>query len=253
MPPSFGRVTLRSIFANVHCFPLRWSSTVRLPPLSPISVSSRPSNAPTSRLSIQASNAAKSGMPVRPAEGVGKGGADGTAMKAFDLPAVEPARSGVAVADAVTNGRLLLPAKTVSLLSASIRTAISAPTKLRRSARIAAGKEAPARDANFCFWCAGDDSAIPIAHDDVANAQRRPPIRIAFKLGPANFDFVAFAEVFLDCCPEPGSGDVQLKRTARQAPPQSDHRKENKRARRADGNRESSHPWRTRQDLPTQA
>jgi hypothetical protein len=42
----------------------------------------------------------------------------------------------VDAADAVTNGRLLLPAKTVTLLSGSIRTAISAPTRLRRSARM---------------------------------------------------------------------------------------------------------------------
>ena len=44
--------------------------------------------------------------------------------------------AGVEPAAAVTNGRLLLPAKTVTLLSVSIRTAISAPTRLRRSARI---------------------------------------------------------------------------------------------------------------------
>ena len=36
----------------------------------------------------------------------------------------------------MTKGRLLLPAKTVSLLSDSMRTAISAPTKLKRSARM---------------------------------------------------------------------------------------------------------------------
>ena len=44
--------------------------------------------------------------------------------------------TGVAPAEAVTNGRLLLPANTVILLSGSIRTAISAPTRLRRSARM---------------------------------------------------------------------------------------------------------------------
>ncbi len=43
---------------------------------------------------------------------------------------------GVEPAAAVTNGRLLLPANTVSLLSDSIRTAISAPTRLSRSARM---------------------------------------------------------------------------------------------------------------------
>jgi hypothetical protein len=40
------------------------------------------------------------------------------------------------LADAVTNGRLLPPANTVTWLSDSIRTAISAPTRLSRSARM---------------------------------------------------------------------------------------------------------------------
>ena len=47
----------------------------------------------------------------------------------------KPARSGPGAADAVTNGRLLAPAKTVTLLSGSMRTCISAPTRLSRSAR----------------------------------------------------------------------------------------------------------------------
>ena len=36
----------------------------------------------------------------------------------------------------MTKGRLLLPAKTVTVLSGSMRTAISAPTRLSRSARM---------------------------------------------------------------------------------------------------------------------
>src|SRR5205807_2501480 len=44
--------------------------------------------------------------------------------------------TGGSMAEAVTNGRLLLPAKIVTLLSDSMRTAISAPTKLSRSARM---------------------------------------------------------------------------------------------------------------------
>ena len=38
MPPAFGRVRLRLMSWNVHCLPLRWSSTVRLPLLRPISL-----------------------------------------------------------------------------------------------------------------------------------------------------------------------------------------------------------------------
>ncbi len=44
--------------------------------------------------------------------------------------------TGISAAEAVTNGRLLAPAKTVTLLSGSMRIAISAPTRLSRSARI---------------------------------------------------------------------------------------------------------------------
>ena len=44
--------------------------------------------------------------------------------------------TGALAAEAVTNGRLSPPANTVTLLSGSIRTAISAPTRLRRSARM---------------------------------------------------------------------------------------------------------------------
>src|SRR3977135_929842 len=127
MPPPLGRVTLRSILVNVHCLPLRWSSTVRLPPLRPISVSSRPSKPPASRLSIQAISAANSGTPPRAvgtvegagaANGVGAAVVIGATSLAGDK--VAPAMTGVEDADAVTKGRLLPPANTVTLLSYSI-------------------------------------------------------------------------------------------------------------------------------------
>ncbi len=137
MPPPFGRVTLRSILVNVHCLPLRASSTVRLPPLRPISVRSRPSSPLASRLSIQASSAAKSGRPARPvAPAAGAAGAAATGAAVLSEDSVVPVMTGVEDAEAVTKGRCLLPANTVTLLSDSMRTAISAPTRLSRSARM---------------------------------------------------------------------------------------------------------------------
>src|SRR5205085_79750 len=110
------------------------SSTVKLPFLSPSSLRSRPSRPVAPSPSIQASKAASSGKSGCPpaAAGVGAGADDdvtavGAAAPdgaptgrcsalASNGPASEP-RIGVLVAEAVTNGRLLLPANTVILLS----------------------------------------------------------------------------------------------------------------------------------------
>src|SRR5947209_11136692 len=141
MPPPFGRVTLRSILVNVHCLPLRWSSTVRLPPCNPISVSSRPSSPLASRRSIQAISAARLGTLLRTLAGAAgargaaeAGGSDlaaAAARSAFAGERIGCDGAGAEAAEAVTKGRLLLPAKTVSLLSDSLRTALSAPTNVK--------------------------------------------------------------------------------------------------------------------------
>ena len=78
---------------------------------------------------------------------------------------------GVETAAAVTNGRFMLPANTVSLLSRSMRTAISAPTRLQAFRTDAAGEQAARRYTHFCFRCARDDITVRIADDYVANAQ----------------------------------------------------------------------------------
>src|SRR5262249_59741239 len=82
--------------------------------------------------------AAKSGIIARaagPENAPAVGGATGRSVVRSGC--VIPARigNGVDDAEAVTNGRLLLPANTVTLLSGSIRTCISAPTRLSRCAR----------------------------------------------------------------------------------------------------------------------
>ena len=66
-PPRRGRVTLRLMFSNVHCLPLRRSSTVRLPLLRPISRQVRPSSPLAPSRSIQASIAGEIGMSLRAA------------------------------------------------------------------------------------------------------------------------------------------------------------------------------------------
>ena len=120
---------------KVHCLPVRSSSTVRLPFLRPTSPSSCPSRPLAPSVSIQASSAARSGITPRD---VGDTGGTGTGAARVALTAGKARRAGTgacAAADAVTNGRLLAPANTVTRLSGSIRTCISAPTRLSRSAR----------------------------------------------------------------------------------------------------------------------
>ena len=63
-PPACGRVRLRLMSWKVHCLPLRWSSTVRLPFLRPSSLRSRPSSPVAPSLSIQASKRGEIGNHV---------------------------------------------------------------------------------------------------------------------------------------------------------------------------------------------
>ena len=127
---------------------------------------------------------------------------------------VAPVMTGVENADAVTKGRLLLPANTVTLLSNSIRTAISAPTKLRRSARMRPVNKAEPGDADLGLGGARDDGAFRVADHDVANAQRCTAVRVAFELRAAELDLMPAAEIFLDRCGQPGGGNVELDRAA---------------------------------------
>src|SRR5262249_61069204 len=86
---------------------------------------------------------------VAPAFAAGAAGAAGAAVAAGAARStfaggVDPRTAGANIAEAVTNGRLLLPAKTGTLLSDSMRTAISAPPRLRPSARIPPARRPPA-------------------------------------------------------------------------------------------------------------
>ena len=97
----------------------------------------------------------------------------------------------------------------------------------------AAGEQAGAGNADFRLRRAGHDGAFRVAHHDVANAQRRASIGIAFELSAADLDFVAVAEIVLDRRGQPGRGDVELDRAAGQAPPERDHREQSEATERA--------------------
>src|SRR3954452_8426454 len=90
---------------------------------------------------------AKSGTPLRvtgdafAAGAVARGAAGGAAVpsaapRSSLAAGVDHGSAGAALVDVGAEGRVVPQAKTVTLLSDSIRTAISAPTRLRRSARM---------------------------------------------------------------------------------------------------------------------
>ena len=122
--PERGRVRLRWMFSNFDWWPLRTSSTTRLPLLRPISVRSPPSRPSAPRLSSQARKLAKPSCRLRLSPLRESGGA-GVAVDG-------PTDASDAV---VVSGRRAAPVDTDTRPSASTRIASSAPTRLRRSAR----------------------------------------------------------------------------------------------------------------------
>ncbi len=123
-PPSAGRVRLALIRSNFHCLPLRLSSTSRLPFFRPSSRRSLPSKPVAPAPSIQA---------IRPVTSSNIRTQRTLRCVCIGLP--EPAGASVRAGAPVTIGRLSAPAKIVTRPSVSIRTAISAPTRLRLCAR----------------------------------------------------------------------------------------------------------------------
>ncbi len=122
---------------------------------------------------------------------------------------------GVAATGAATAiGRLSAPANTVRRPSASIRTAISAPTRLRLCARSWPNNRLLSGKPDFGLGRAGHDGTIRITHDDVTQAQRRAALLVAFELRTADEDSMIAAEVFLDGGFQPRCCNVQLDRSA---------------------------------------
>ena len=184
---------------------------------------SRPSSPLASRLSTQASSAAKSGTPSRldaAAAGDGRDRDDrrGARRRAAGTTCAGDERRGRCRSG--DEGRCLLPANTVTLLSASIRTAISAPTRLSRSARIRPVISPGPGNSDLGLRRARHDRAVGVAHHDVADAQRRATARVALELRAADLDLMAVAEILLDRRGQPRRGEIELDRAARQPPPQ---------------------------------
>ncbi len=125
-PPCAGRCRLALMRSKVQRLPLRLSSTIRLPFLRPSSPRSWPSRPLAPSASIQASTPAKFWKPARSAPG-------GSAGSAAALAGGAAGCTGAAGALAI--GRLSAPANTITRPSVSMRTDISAPTRLRLCAR----------------------------------------------------------------------------------------------------------------------
>ena len=109
-----------------------------------------------------------------------------------------PARNGGCAADAVTNGCLLVPANTVTRLSGSIRTCISAPTRLNRLARTFPVMSSLPETPTSALGALATIDAMGVAHHDVADAQCGAAIGIAFKLSAADGNSVMAAEILFD-------------------------------------------------------
>src|SRR5262249_49022739 len=69
-----------------------------------------------------------------------------------------------------------------------------------------------------------------------------PLVGVALELGAADFDLVAGPEIFLDRRGQPWRGDIELDRTAGQAPPKRDQREQDHAAERAADNGELAQP-----------
>ena len=174
-PPCGGRVRLTLMRLKVQCLPLRWSSTVRLPFLRPSSRRSWPSRPVAPSPSIQASRPATSCEPG--AQRARRHGGESAGW---------PRCAAASVGGAVAIGRLLAPANTVTLPSVSMRTAISAPTRLRLCARTLPVSRLDAGNADFRLRRARHHRAVGVAHDDVAQAQRGAAVLVALDLRAAD-------------------------------------------------------------------
>ncbi len=97
------------------------------------------------------------------------------------------------------------------------------------------GEEPRAGEANLGLGSGGHDRAVGVAHDDVAHAQGGASVRVALELGAPDRDLMKAAEILFDGGDEPGRGQVEIDRPARQAPPQAKHPHSDEADHRSDG------------------
>ena len=101
-----------------------------------------------------------------------------------------------------------------------MRTAISAPTRLRLSARIWPLNRLRPETPDLRLRRARHYGAVGIAHHDVAHAHRGAAILGRARSACRRPRRVAAAEILLDRGHEPGGDDVELDRSAGEPPPQ---------------------------------
>src|SRR5262249_58741427 len=83
-----------------------------------------------------------------------------------------------------------------------------------------ADQQARAGKPNLRFGGAGDDGAVTVAHDDVAQPQGGAAVVVALELRSTDFDAVAPPETLLDRRGEPWGDEIEREWTAREPPPQ---------------------------------
>ena len=105
----------------------------------------------------------------------------------------------------------------------------------------AAGQQAGARDPDFRLRRARHHGAFGIAHDDVADAQRRASAGVPLELSAADLDVMARAEILLDRRGEPRRREIEFDRAAGEPPPQRDHGDQDEAAERTADEDELAH------------
>ena len=182
------------MLVNVHCLPLRWSSTVRLPPLRPISVRSRPSRPAGVETLDPGEQRGKIGNAVADGQGRsgGRGGwGDGCAGSGLLDPCRRPQglrreRSGCCRSG--DEWTLVAAGEDRDLAVRFDPHRHLGADQAQPLGANAAGQQARAGDADLGLRRARHDGAFGVAHHDVANAQRRAAVRITLELGAADLD-----------------------------------------------------------------
>ena len=195
---------------------------------------SRPSSPLASRLSTQASSAAKSGS----AGAAGRTGCGRRRSRGDRRRRVERGQRGAGDdrrgrSRSGDEGTLLVAGEHRDLAVGLDAHRHLGADQAQSLGADAAGHQTGPGNSDLRLRCARHDRAVGIAHDDVADAQRRAPAGVALELGAADLDLMAAAEIFLDRRGEPRRREIELDRAARQAPPQGRHRDQHDGAERA--------------------
>ena len=214
-PPPLGRRRLRLIFSKVHLLPRCWSSTTRLPFFRPISLRFCPSRPVRLRLSSQSRPASNpfcvvSGA-VRPRL---------VRARAPDAGNVGARPASLLEATPVASGLAVSPAETVTWPSGVMRTASSASTRLRLSARSRPISSAVPESFTSAFGAVATMALVAVAHDDVADAHGDANSSGPLDLRAADLDRIAVADIVLDRRGQPGRCHIEIDRTGAEPPPQ---------------------------------